>query len=93
MCDKVGFPQGVVNVILGNGEIGNELVENSLVRMISFTGSTKVGKLIGGKCAKRLIPCSLELGGKNSCILFADADLEESIRIIVDGAFCKNFSK
>jgi acyl-CoA reductase-like NAD-dependent aldehyde dehydrogenase len=88
LTNQVGFPDGVVNVVLGHGDIGHHLVSHSKVKMISFTGSTKVGQSIGMECGKNLKPCTLELGGKNAAIVFDDVQIDEIAEIIVDGAFC-----
>src|SRR5207245_11368988 len=76
VCEEVGFPPGVVNVVTGTSpELGRALVESDDVDMVSFTGSTAVGVRIyesGGATMKRLL---LELGGKGACLVFDDADL------------------
>jgi betaine-aldehyde dehydrogenase len=68
------LPAGVVNVLTGYGEeAGAALFRHALVRKISFTGSTEVGKLAMQAAAERIVPVSLELGGKSPCIVFPDA--------------------
>ena len=68
-------PSGVVNVVTGYGEeAGAALAEHPGVDKLSFTGSTEVGKLVMHHAADRIVPVSLELGGKSPCIVFADAD-------------------
>lgn len=75
-----GIPDGVLNVIHGTGlEAGQSLIENINVKTISFTGSTKVGKIISNVASKRLARVSLELGGKNPFIVCNDADLENAL--------------
>ncbi|MBL8156269.1 MAG: aldehyde dehydrogenase family protein, partial [Anaerolineae bacterium] len=71
---KVGIPREVMQVVTGAGRTGAALVD--LVDYISFTGSTAVGKKIAVQAAERLIPCSLELGGKDPFIVLKDADLD-----------------
>ena len=72
-----GLPAGVLNIVQGLGtEAGAALVDHPDVGVVSFTGSTRVGKLVGEACAKRLAKCSLELGGKNALVVCDDADLE-----------------
>jgi len=69
------LPGGVLNVLTGTGpEAGEPLAKHPLVRKLSFTGSTAVGKLIMGWAAERIVPVSLELGGKSPCVVFPDAD-------------------
>jgi betaine-aldehyde dehydrogenase len=71
-----GVPPGVMNVVLGpGGTIGDALVTHPLVRMVSFTGGTEVGRRISELAGRKLIPAVLELGGKSPHIIFADADL------------------
>ena len=83
-----GLPPGVVNVVHGGGlEAGAPLVEHPDVRVVSFTGSTAVGKEIAEKCGKSLKRCSLELGGKNAQIVMDDADLDLAIEGALWGAF------
>jgi acyl-CoA reductase-like NAD-dependent aldehyde dehydrogenase len=82
------LPNGLFNVIIGDADVGSALVQNPDVGMISFTGSTTVGKEIGVECARQLKPCTLELGGKNAVIVFNDVDIERVLDSVVDGAFC-----
>jgi acyl-CoA reductase-like NAD-dependent aldehyde dehydrogenase len=78
-CRDAGLPDGVVNVVPGMGPTaGRAIVEHPDVGMISFTGSTDVGREIGGEAGRRLKPVVLELGGKAPNIVFADADLEQA---------------
>jgi acyl-CoA reductase-like NAD-dependent aldehyde dehydrogenase len=74
---EAGVPEGVVQTVHGDGETGAALV-NGGVQKISFTGSVSTGKKIATACAEQLIPCSLELGGKDAMIVCADADLERA---------------
>ncbi|MBV6303928.1 aldehyde dehydrogenase [Candidimonas humi] len=85
---EAGLPPGILNVLTGNGQVtGKALVEHDGVRMVSFTGGTASGRLIGATAAQRLIPAALELGGKSPHIVFDDADLEAAVESIVDGIF------
>lgn len=80
LTKAAGIPDGVFNVIHGNGNIsGQALVEHSLVSTISFTGSTNVGKIIASSCSRKLTRVSLELGGKNSFVICDDADIENAV--------------
>ncbi len=83
---SAGLPEGVLEVVSGDGETGAALVEAG-VDKISFTGSVRTGRRIGEICGRRLIPCTLELGGKDPMIVCADADLERAANGAVFGAF------
>lgn len=85
---EAGIPGGVVNLVTGSGSVlGEELINNPLIKAVSFTGSTDVGRQVYTSAAKRIIPVGLELGGKNPEIVLADADLE----LAVDGAIWGSF--
>lgn len=89
IMEEAGLPKGVLNLIHGLGyEAGEALTTNPGVSMISFTGSSGVGKIIGKNCAARLAKISLELGGKNAVIVMDDADLD----LAADGVVCGAFS-
>lgn len=89
ICTKAGLPNGVLNVIQGDGiRCGAPLVENNKVDLISFTGSTNVGRTIAQTCGKRLAKVSLELGGKNPFLVCDDAD----INLAIDWAILSSFS-
>jgi succinate-semialdehyde dehydrogenase/glutarate-semialdehyde dehydrogenase len=80
LAERAGIPAGVFNVITGtSGPIGQELTSNPVVRKLSFTGSTAVGKLLMRQCADTLKKLSLELGGNAPFIVFDDADLEAAV--------------
>ncbi|XSG81150.1 MAG: NAD-dependent succinate-semialdehyde dehydrogenase [Methyloligella sp. ZOD6] len=77
---RAGFPPGVLNIVTGNPKaIGGELTSNPIVRMITFTGSTEVGKLLMEQSAATVKKLSLELGGNAPLIVFDDADLERAV--------------
>lgn len=85
---EAGVPAGVVNIIVGTGaEVGSPLTTHPDVDMISFTGSTLVGKLTMANAAQTLKKVSLELGGKNPQIVFPDANLDDFIDAAVFGAY------
>ena len=87
MWESVDLPPGVFNLITGaGGAIGNELVTNSNISAVSFTGSTKIGMQIASESAKRGNRYQLEMGGKNPIIVLPDADLEQAADITVSGA-------
>lgn len=86
LATKAGIPPGVINVVTGKGAIvGEALTSHPDVSMISFTGSTAIGKRIGGKCGESVKRVALELGGKGANIVFADADLEAALDGILFG--------
>ncbi len=88
IAHESGLPPGVLNIIQGYGtEAGAALVSNSHVDLISFTGSTSVGRLIAATAAERLAKVSLELGGKNPLIVCDDADLENAKKWVLLSAF------
>ena len=76
LAEEAGFPPGVVNVVPGLGEsAGSALAQSPRVRMISFTGSPEVGKLVAQAAAANLVPSKLELGGKGAAVVFDDVDV------------------
>ena len=88
LSGEIGFPKGVLNLVHGLGpEVGEPLVQHPAVKAISFTGSTAVGRRIAGIAAPLLKKVSLELGGKNPTLVFADSDWKESLDTIVRSAF------
>lgn len=88
LAAQIGFPQGVLNIVHGLGpDVGEPLVTHPDVKAISFTGSTAVGKRIAGLAAPLLKKLSLELGGKNSTLVFADSDWRGKLDTIVRSAF------
>jgi aminomuconate-semialdehyde/2-hydroxymuconate-6-semialdehyde dehydrogenase len=79
LCIEAGFPPGVLNIVQGRGPtVGQALVEHTAVKAISFTGSTVTGAAIAAAAAPRFKKVSLEMGGKNPAIVFADADLSDT---------------
>ena len=88
LANRAGIPEGVFNVVTGAAsEVGNELTRNPLVRKLSFTGSTEIGRQLMEQCAKDIKKVSLELGGNAPFIVFDDADLDKA----VDGALASKF--
>lgn len=89
--EEAGLPKGVLNVVTCSRDhvaaVGDELVENPLVKGISFTGSTAVGRLVAAKAGAHLKKCCVELGGKNSMIVCDDADLDRAVQAANFGSF------
>ena len=78
--EECGLPPGVLNVVTGTGdEAGAALVAHRDVRKVAFTGSVRAGREVGKIAAERIIPLTLELGGKSPDIVFADADLKQAV--------------
>jgi len=78
---RAGIPAGVFSVVTGSaGEVGGELTGNPIVRKLSFTGSTEVGRQLMAECAKDIKKVSLELGGNAPFIVFDDADLDKAVQ-------------
>jgi len=87
-CHAAGLPRGVFQLVAGSAaEIGDEFLQNPLVRKVSFTGSTEVGRRLIAGAAAQVKPLSLELGGLNPVLVFDDADIEEA----VEGAMLAKF--
>lgn len=80
LIEQAGVPAGVVNVVTGGPDVGRALVSHPLVKKISFTGSTAVGREIGAECGRTLKKVSLELGGKAPSIIAADADIDAAVQ-------------
>jgi len=84
ICESIGLPPGVVNIVTGAGKTGAALVNHKDVDKIAFTGSTEVGRIIRRATAGSGKKLSLELGGKSPFIVFEDADLDSAVEGIVD---------
>jgi aminomuconate-semialdehyde/2-hydroxymuconate-6-semialdehyde dehydrogenase len=88
ICRKAGLPAGVLNIIHGNGpECGSAIVAHPEIKAISFTGSTRAGKEIAATAAPMFKKISLELGGKNPNIIFADCDWDKMMRTTLQSSF------
>lgn len=80
LAERAGIPAGVINIVTGKtSEIGDELTSNPIVRKITFTGSTPVGKHLMAQCAQTVKRTSMELGGNAPFIVFDDADLDAAV--------------
>lgn len=88
LCQEAGMPPGVLNIVHGTGpRAGNAIVEHPLVKAISFTGGTKTGEHIARTAAPTFKKLSLELGGKNPNIIFADCDYNKMLRTTLRSSF------
>jgi aminomuconate-semialdehyde/2-hydroxymuconate-6-semialdehyde dehydrogenase len=88
LCIEAGLPPGVLNILHGRGPgIGQQIVEHPEIRAISFTGGTRTGALIARAVAAQFKKLSLELGGKNPTIVFADCDFERAVDGVLRAAF------
>jgi acyl-CoA reductase-like NAD-dependent aldehyde dehydrogenase len=88
LASEAGLPDGILNVIVGSGsEVGETLVNDPRCRSVSFTGSPDVGKRIAELAGARVVPATLELGGKGPVLVFPDADLDRAARGIAFGIF------
>ena len=80
LADRAGVPQGIINVITGaSREIGAEMTSSPIVSKLTFTGSTKVGKILIEKCAQTAKKVTMELSGTAPFIVFDDADLDAAV--------------
>jgi betaine-aldehyde dehydrogenase len=88
ICEQAGVPKGVVSILPGKGSvIGDAIVKHPLVKKLSFTGGTATGRHIGRIAAEKLMPVTLELGGKSPTIVFEDADLDHAVNGVLFGIF------
>ena len=80
LAEEAGFPKGTLNVLTGKAsEIGDELATNPIIRKLSFTGSTEIGKVLMAKCAGTVKKVSMELGGHAPFIVFDDANIDDAV--------------
>ncbi len=85
---RAGIPKGVFNVVIGDAPpIGQEMTGNPIVRKLSFTGSTAVGKMLMAQCAQTVKKVSLELGGNAPFIIFDDANIDEAVQLAMASKF------
>jgi succinate-semialdehyde dehydrogenase / glutarate-semialdehyde dehydrogenase len=89
LADRAGIPKGVLSIIpsSSSSEIGKEFCENPIVRKLTFTGSTEVGRILLRQAADQVMKCSMELGGNAPFIVFDDADIDAA----VEGAIACKF--
>ncbi|TXS49814.1 aldehyde dehydrogenase family protein [Streptomyces sp. uw30] len=84
MARECGWPKDVFQVVTGAGATGRALVDTA--DFVMFTGSTRTGRLVAARAGERLIPCSLELGGKDALLVLSDASLERAVNVTIQGA-------
>jgi len=89
LLDAAGLPPDLVQVVTGRGPTGAALIDAGIDYCV-FTGSVATGQKVGAACGERLIPCTLELGGKAPAIVCADADLDRTAQALVWGGFCNS---
>ncbi len=88
VCIEAGLPAGVLNIVHGlGGKTGQAIIEHPEIKAISFTGGTETGKRIAATAAPMFKKLSLELGGKNPTVVFADCDFEETVKQVVTSSF------
>lgn len=88
LCTEAGLPKGVLNIVHGTGQrAGDAIVTHPKIKAISFTGGTATGAMIASKAAPKFKKLSLELGGKNPNIIFADCDFDEMLKTTIRSSF------
>ena len=88
LCEEAGVPRGIVSVLPGKGSvIGDAITKHPLVKRVSFTGGTTTGKHIAHIAADKMMPVSLELGGKSPTMVLEDADLDHAVNGVLYGIF------
>ncbi|SCK52147.1 betaine-aldehyde dehydrogenase [Variovorax sp. HW608] len=88
ICEEAGVPKGIVSVLPGKGSvIGDAITKHPLVKRVSFTGGTTTGKHIAHIAADKMMPVSLELGGKSPTMVLEDADLDHAVKGVLYGIF------
>jgi betaine-aldehyde dehydrogenase len=84
---EAGLPKGVFNLVPGGREVGEHLVKHPGVDRVSFTGSSVTGSQVASLCGAQLKPATLELGGKSAAIVLPDADLDQTLPLLISGSF------
>lgn len=87
IANEIGLPPGVFNIVPGGGDVGAALCADRRIRKISFTGSNATGGRVMAAAASRIVPVSLELGGKSPIVILEDADIEQAVEIASAGIF------
>lgn len=89
LFEEAGLPRGLFGIVQGRGEVGAELIRSG-VDMVVFTGSVATGRKVNMAAAEQMIPCVLELGGKDPAVVLPDADLDAAAKKIAWGAFANS---
>lgn len=87
IAQEIGLPEGVLSILPGLGGIGAAMIAQPGVRKVSFTGSTETGAKVMASAARRVLPVSLELGGKSPIVVLEDADIDQAAEIVCAGIF------
>lgn len=88
LCEQAGIPKGIISVLPGRGSvIGDVITKHPLVKRVAFTGGTVTGRHIAAIAAEKLMPVSLELGGKSPTIVLEDADIDHAVNGVLYGIF------
>ncbi|MEM1104247.1 MAG: aldehyde dehydrogenase [Pseudomonadota bacterium] len=88
ICEQAGLPKGLLSVLPGDGPVvGDQIVRHPLIKKVSFTGGTVTGRSIAKIAAEKLIPVSLELGGKSPTVVFDDAEIDHAVNGVALGVF------
>lgn len=87
IAEEIALPAGVLNIVTGAEDAGRALVADPRLRKISFTGSNRVGAMVMASAAERVVPVSLELGGKSAIVVFDDADVDHAADCVMAGIF------
>ncbi len=88
ICEQAGVPRGIISVLPGKGSVvGDAIVKHPLVKRVSFTGGTITGRAIAHQAADKMMPVSLELGGKSPTIVFDDAEIDHAVAGVLYGIF------
>jgi len=82
ICEKIGLPAGVFNIVTADREVSELLVRHPGVDKVTFTGSTAAGRRIASACGERIARCTLELGGKSAAVILDDYDIEQAAAIL-----------
>ena len=94
IINRHGLPKGTFNMVMGEGrEVGDALIHGDGIDGISFTGSVETGKVIAAVCAKRMVRCQLEMGGKNPLLVMDDADIDTAVQAAFMGGFSSSGQK